>query len=245
MQRTNLPHSLGSLDQLSPGHAASLIATAQTLKRVGSGARSLKCDHVVVLCDAAQSASADAFAAAAGVLGATVVRIRPSASALANETDRMDLARTLGRLYGAIGCDGIDAGLLMHLVQWARVPVFNALSYNTHPTRMLSDLMTLSEAARKPIANLTLGMAATPGSPLVEAWKHAHALTGVRLTVWQVDTPVPSVDFFCHAPPSPALDAPVAWMAVDGNRVPQPVSAAKQNENHHFMIQSLLLNTVG
>ena len=125
----------------------SLLAAAAAFKRA-EGARPLRDKHVAVLCEQAHDPSAEVFTAAAIALGAAVVRIRPSMLRLDARQWRRDTARALGRLYGAIDCDGMDDSLVEQLARWSGVPVFNALAAPSHPSWILAAELTSREQGR-------------------------------------------------------------------------------------------------
>jgi ornithine carbamoyltransferase len=248
MTRSPLRDCFGSLDHTSQGEVLSLLASAPMFKSpVTPAARPLLGRHTAVVCEAAGSASSAIFAAAATALGATVVRIRPSAARLGDRRSVHDAARMLGRLYCAVGCDGMQPSIAAQLGRWAGVPVFDALAGSSHPARLLGDLLTMSEHARKPLAEITLCVCGDAGSPLAMAWRRLAALTGVRLCVG-LSGPggtAHRIDFVCAAEPAQAAGCPPALLAVDHGGGELHALRAQQNENHRCIVQALLADTVG
>jgi len=61
-----------------------------------------------------------------------------------------DTARVLGRMYDAIEFRGAAQADVEKLAAHAGVPVYNGLTDDWHPTQMLADFLTMTEAIRKP-----------------------------------------------------------------------------------------------
>ncbi len=185
---------LQSLSELSASAAQRLLAAAQAIRRAGVSVPRLRGRHVAVLCEAPHSASADAFAAAALALGAAVVRLQPSALRLTGRQAGRDTASALGRLYGAIGCDGVAPSVLGLLVRWSGVPVFNAVAASTHPLWRLAEQWSVLEldpaaAASPPTSPPTSPPASTPGQRLPQRTQQALRVAnhGYLLQAWLSD----------------------------------------------------------
>lgn len=246
MQRSP-SHCFSSLDDLSERDVQSLLASARMFKQAGAGGQPLRGRYAAVLCESHDSASAEVFAAAATALGATVVRIRPSAARLADPRSALDTAPMLGRLYCAVACDGLEPSVAANLARCAGVPVFDAVAGDTHPTRLLGDLLTMCEHARKPMAEITLCIAGDAGSPLATAWRRLAELTSIGVCTCEPgsDAAVHHSDFVCEPPPSDRSGAPPALRAVDADPGQAGSLRAEQGENHRRVVQALLSNTVG
>ncbi|WP_309639933.1 hypothetical protein [Methylibium sp.] len=239
-------HCCWSLDDLSSADVQSLLAVARALKHAGGVSRPLQGRHVAVLCEALHSASADVFSAAAARLGAVVVRIPPSVLRLAERQGLRELANTLGRLYGAIECDGPSDATAEQLAGWAGVPVFNAVAARLHPTRLLADLLTMCEHAQQPAADVTLCMASHAGSPLAAAWCQLGALTGVGMRSCEpaAGASLRSGDFVFEAQRSGGVVAPPALLAMEDGHGQRRSLLDQQAENHRYVVQALLSSHV-
>jgi ornithine carbamoyltransferase len=108
-----------------------LLAQAQALQhaaRAGQALLLLKGRRLALLCEDRQTTEAQRFQQAAAALGAHVAHVRPSLSALSNPQDVQHTARMLGRLYDAVECQGMPAGVVRQLGEYAGVPVFDGLA---------------------------------------------------------------------------------------------------------------------
>jgi len=235
-----------SVDELLPGEALELLRSAQAFERFRAGSRPLRGTHVAVLCDAPSSPSADAFTAAAASLGAAVVRLRPTVSRLRKGDDSVAVARMLGRLYGAIECDGVEPEFMEELHRVSGVPVFSPVAGDTHPARLLGDLKTMCEHSGKPPGETTLCLCAAPGSPLTCAWQRLAEMTGVCLCskLPCLDHAAHESDFVCDPWHRSQEGSPPKLLALDratGRTVPL---LGRQIENHRFVVQAMLSTSV-
>jgi ornithine carbamoyltransferase len=60
-----------------------------------------------------------------------------------------DTARVLGRMYDGIEYRGFAQAEAEELARYARVPVWNGLTNEAHPTQVLADFLTMQEHAKK------------------------------------------------------------------------------------------------
>lgn len=246
MTRPPLKYCLHSLDDTTPFDVVFLLASARSFKQAGSGARPLRGRHAAVLCEAPADASAEVFAAAATALGATVVRILPSTMRLGDGHDAQEAARILGQLYCAVGCNGVSPAVAAQLARWAGVPVFEAVAGDTHPTRLLGDLLTMCEHAHKPMAEITLCVVGDPRSPLALAWQRMGQLSGIGVCTGACGADAGShrSDFVCEPRPTDRPDSLPVLLAVDRDGGPPRPLFDRQNENHRCIVQALLSDTV-
>jgi ornithine carbamoyltransferase len=56
-----------------------------------------------------------------------------------------DTARVLGRMYEGIEYRGFEQSIVEDLAKYAKVPVWNGLTNEYHPTQMLADMLTIRE----------------------------------------------------------------------------------------------------
>jgi ornithine carbamoyltransferase len=106
-------------------------AQAQALRQAALAGHTqplLKGKKLGLLCEDAQATDALLFQRAAHRLGAHVAHIRPSLSHLSSPEDVLHTARMLGRLYDAVECQGMAAGLVRQIGLCTDVPVFDHLA---------------------------------------------------------------------------------------------------------------------
>ena len=88
-----------------------------------------------------------AFEVAIREQGGAFTILDPSTSQIGHKESVADTARLLDRLFDAIAFRGASHDDVVMLAEHARVPVYNALTDEWHPTQMLADFLTMSEHA--------------------------------------------------------------------------------------------------
>lgn len=88
-----------------------------------------------------------AFEVAAHRQGAQVTYIDPSSSQIGHKESIADTARVLSRFFDGIEFRGAGQAIVEELAEFSRVPVFNGLTDEWHPTQMLADFLTMREYA--------------------------------------------------------------------------------------------------
>lgn len=131
-----MPHLI-TATALLPGDRETLAAGARALfsaAAAGPLPRLLEGKNIGLLCATPGSEDAVLFERAASELGARVARIDATLPAsLADEHIRRT-ARTLGRLYDAIECQGLAGVLIERLRAESGVPVYDGIACASHPS---------------------------------------------------------------------------------------------------------------
>jgi ornithine carbamoyltransferase len=168
--------SLWSIDDLSRADLATLLETALACKTASGPRHILRGRRIVVLRDRSDGPHAAAFQRAADALGATIT-IVPTPVGVDGE------ARLLGRLYDAVDCVAMEPTVLERIEHSAGIPVYNGLSDKHLPTRVLSTLLGLVEASRKPMQRVCLACVADARKPAVASLLYAGGLAGFELRI--------------------------------------------------------------
>jgi ornithine carbamoyltransferase len=244
MSQSLLENSTALLDKISASDVQAVLVSARRITQAGASGRPLQGRHVAMLCETPRSASSKVFMAAAQGLGARVVRIRPSTARLSDPSSMKDTTRLLGRLYCALGCDGIHPAVLLEVIHGASVPVFDAVSADTHPTRLLADLLTMCSDASKPPPEIRLLVAGDAHSALATAWLHLAKLTGLVVRTNESDTSHTLSDFVYEPQGRSAKGELLSLTATaNGKRMPRSL-LVKQGKNHVSVLQALLVDAV-
>ena len=85
------------------------------------------------------------FEVAAHDLGMGTTYLDPSASQIGKKESIADTARVLGSMYEGIEYRGFEQEIVEELARYAKVPVWNGLTNEFHPTQMLADMLTIRE----------------------------------------------------------------------------------------------------
>ena len=86
-----------------------------------------------------------AFEVAAHDLGMGTTYLEPSTSQIGKKESIADTARVLAGMYDGIEYRGFDQSIVEELAKYSKVPVWNGLTNEFHPTQMLADLLTIRE----------------------------------------------------------------------------------------------------
>ncbi|AJE81249.1 ornithine carbamoyltransferase [Streptomyces albus] len=135
----------------------SLIALAAELKaakRAGGEARRLVGRNIALIFEKTSTRTRCAFEVAAADQGATTTYLDPAGSQMGHKESVKDTARVLGRMFDAIEYRGDSQEKVEEFAAHAGVPVYNGLTDDWHPTQMLADILTMTEHADRPLAEL-------------------------------------------------------------------------------------------
>ena len=144
MHPTLQHRSVLAFDHMSPRDVSVVLANARTLQRAAQAGTTqplLRGKKLGLLCEADDDGEAALFRRAAVELGAHVAHIRPSLSELSAPQEVQHTARMLGRLYDAVECQGMAPALVQQVGNDARVPVYDGIASQNHPTAKLADLL--------------------------------------------------------------------------------------------------------
>lgn len=236
------PQRFSAFENMSLQDVQALLSGARVESTVPGSA--LMNRHVAVLCKPTLQASGDALAAAASALGATVVRLSSDTLRLDDRQCLRETARLLGRLYCLICSEGLGLAVNSGLSRWAGVPVLNDVTLPAHPTRILADLMSMQDHARRPAATITLGLSDDPDARTFRAWQLASGLTGlrvVRIDAALASSAAPECDFFFGPGPQCAACRVPHLIAVDAVAGACTCLAAQQADARLRLLRSLLL----
>lgn len=86
-----------------------------------------------------------AFEVAAHDLGIQTTYLDPSGSQFGTKESVADTARVLSGIYDGIEYRGYGQDIVEELALYSKVPVWNGLTNEFHPTQMLADLLTIRE----------------------------------------------------------------------------------------------------
>ncbi len=85
------------------------------------------------------------FEVAARDLGAGVTYLDPTGSQIGKKESIADTARVLASIYDGIEYRGFGQNIVSELAHYSKVPVWNGLTNEYHPTQILADLLTIRE----------------------------------------------------------------------------------------------------
>lgn len=149
--------SLLNLEDFKSTDIRFLLDLAAELKRskyAGNEVPRLKGKNIALIFEKPSTRTRSAFEVAVYDQGGHVTYIDPASSQLGHKESLKDTARVLGRYYDGIEYRGFHQTAAEELAKYARVPVWNGLTDEFHPTQILADLLTMEENAEKPLRSL-------------------------------------------------------------------------------------------
>ena len=105
----------------------------------------LKGKNIVLLFEKDSTRTRCAFEVAASDLGMNAVYIGSSGSQMGKKESIADTARVLGRMFDGIEYRGFKQQTVVDLARFSKVPTWNGLTEDYHPTQILADFMTIIE----------------------------------------------------------------------------------------------------
>ncbi len=85
------------------------------------------------------------FEVAAHDMGMGTTYLDPTGSQIGKKESIADTARVLSSMYDGIEYRGFGQDIVEELAKYSKVPVWNGLTNEFHPTQMLADLLTIKE----------------------------------------------------------------------------------------------------
>ena len=125
-----------------------LIDTAIQLKRMKKNRiphRYLEGKQIALIFEKDSTRTRCSFEVAAKDLGMETTYLGPTGSQLGKKETIADTARVLSSMYDGIEYRGFGQDLVEELAHYSKVPVWNGLTNEFHPTQMLADVMTIKE----------------------------------------------------------------------------------------------------
>ena len=136
-------------------HLLDLAAELKAARRTGTEEQRLAGRNIALVFEKTSTRTRAAFEVAAHDQGAHVTNFDPSGSQVGHKESVADTARVLGRMFDAIEYRGQHQSDVEELATHAGVPVYNGLTDEWHPTQMLADFLTMTEATGKAASEIT------------------------------------------------------------------------------------------
>ena len=123
-----------------------LSARFKELKKARQAHRYLEGRNIVLLFEKTSTRTRSSFEVAGFDLGMGVTYLDAASSQMGKKESIADTAQVLGRIYDGIEYRGFGQEIVEELAHFSPVPVFNGLTDEFHPTQMIADMLTISEA---------------------------------------------------------------------------------------------------
>ncbi len=118
-------------------------------KKKGISHREFEGKNIALIFEKTSTRTRCAFEVASSDLGIHTVYLEPNSSQLGKKESIADTARVLGRMFDGIEYRGFEQKRVEELSKYAKIPVWNGLTNEFHPTQILADFLTIKEHFKK------------------------------------------------------------------------------------------------
>ena len=127
------------------GYLVDLAADLKDKKRKGILVDRLRGKNVALIFEKTSTRTRCAFEVAAHDLGMGTTYLDSAGSQIGKKESIADTARVLSGMFEGIEYRGFGQDIVEELARFAKVPVWNGLTNEFHPTQMLADFLTIRE----------------------------------------------------------------------------------------------------
>ena len=132
----------------TPEEIGKLIDLAQELKakkKNGEAHDYCKGKNIALIFEKTSTRTRCSFEVAGHDLGMGVTYLDPTGSQIGKKESIADTARVLASMYDGIEYRGYGQNIVEELAKYSKVPVWNGLTNEFHPTQILADFLTIKE----------------------------------------------------------------------------------------------------
>ena len=137
-----------TLKDYTPEEIAYLLELSADLKKKkkeGVLTDTLRGKNVALIFEKTSTRTRCSFEVAAHDLGMGTTYLDPKGSQIGKKESIADTARVLAGMFEGIEYRGFGQDIVEELAKYSKVPVWNGLTNEFHPTQMLADLLTIRE----------------------------------------------------------------------------------------------------
>ena len=127
------------------GGLIDLAAKLKAEKKAGIPHKMHEGKNVALIFEKDSTRTRCAFEVAAHDLGMGVTYLGPTGSQIGKKESIADTARVLAGMYDGIEYRGFGQEIVEELAKYSKVPVWNGLTNEFHPTQILADFLTIKE----------------------------------------------------------------------------------------------------
>ena len=126
-----------------------LAAELKAKKKAGIPHKLHEGKNIALIFEKTSTRTRCAFEVAAYDLGMGVTYLDPTGSQIGKKETIADTARVLAGMYDGIEYRGFEQEIVEELAKYSKVPVWNGLTNEFHPTQILADFLTIKEHVGK------------------------------------------------------------------------------------------------
>ena len=159
-----------------------LAADLKDKKKKGIPHRLCEGKNIALIFEKTSTRTRCAFEVAAHDLGMGATYLDPSGSQIGKKESIADTARVLAGMFDGIEYRGYGQEIVEDLAKYSKVPVWNGLTDEFHPTQMLADLLTIREHFGR-IEGIRLSFYGDCRYNMANSWMVAGAKCGMHITL--------------------------------------------------------------
>ena len=159
-----------------------LAADLKEKKKQGIPHRYCEGKNIALIFEKTSTRTRCAFEVAAHDLGMSATYLDPSGSQIGKKESIADTARVLAGMFDGIEYRGYGQEIVEDLAKYSKVPVWNGLTNEFHPTQMLADLLTIREHFGR-IRGIRLSFFGDCRYNMANSWMVAGAKMGMHVTL--------------------------------------------------------------
>ena len=127
------------------GYLIDLAGELKAKKKAGIPHRYCEGKNIALIFEKTSTRTRCAFEVASMDLGMGVTYLDPTGSQIGKKETIADTARVLAGMYDGIEYRGFAQTIVENLAKYSKVPVWNGLTNEFHPTQILADFLTVKE----------------------------------------------------------------------------------------------------
>ncbi len=127
------------------GKLIDLASELKAKKKNGEAHDYCKGKNIALIFEKTSTRTRCSFEVAAHDLGMGVTYLDPTGSQIGKKESIADTARVLASMYDGIEYRGYGQEIVEELAKYSKVPVWNGLTNEFHPTQILADFLTIKE----------------------------------------------------------------------------------------------------
>ena len=159
-----------------------LAADLKARKKAGELTEWFRGRNIALIFEKTSTRTRCSFEVAAHDLGMGTTYLDPTGSQIGKKESAADTARVLAGMYDGIEYRGYGQNIVEELAKYSKVPVWNGLTNEFHPTQLLADMLTIRErfGTEKGIHVTFYGDCRYN---MADYWMAAGALMGMHVTL--------------------------------------------------------------
>ena len=159
-----------------------LAAELKAKKKAGIPHRTCEGKNIALIFEKTSTRTRCSFEVAGHDLDMGTTYLDPSGSQIGKKESIADTARVLAGMFDGIEYRGYGQEIVEELAKYSKVPVWNGLTNEFHPTQMLADLLTIREHFGY-IQGIRLSFYGDCRYNMANSWMVAGAKMGMHITL--------------------------------------------------------------